>query len=56
MFKKDDASLLKNYSPVTALLEVSKIYERMMQKQILEYIDKHLSPLLCGYIEMGTVQ
>ena len=28
---------------------VSKIYERIMQKQILEYIDKHLSPHLCGY-------
>ena len=38
VFKKKDASLLKNYRPV------SKIYERIMQKQILEYIDKHLSP------------
>ena len=43
VFKKKDASLLKNYRPV------SKIYERIMQKQILEYIDKHLFPHLCGY-------
>ena len=49
VFKKEDASLLKNYRPVSALPVVSKIYERIMQKQILEYIDKHLSPHLCGY-------
>ena len=49
VFKKEDASLLKNYRPVSILLAVSKIYERIMQKQSLEYIDKHLSPHLCGY-------
>ena len=31
------------------MLLVSKIYERIMQKQSLKYIDKHLSPHLCGY-------
>ena len=41
--------LLKNYRPVSVLPVVSKIYERIMQKQILEYIDKHLIPYLCGY-------
>ena len=49
VFKKEDASLLKNYRPVSVLPIVSKIYERIMQKQILEYIGKHLSPHLCGY-------
>ena len=29
-------SLLKNYRPVSVLPVVSKIYERIMQKQILE--------------------
>ena len=47
--KKVDASLLKNYRPVSVLPFVSKIYEKIMQKQILEYIDKHLSPKLFGY-------
>ena len=46
LFKKEDASLLKNYRPVSVLPVVSKIYERIMQKQILEYIDKHLFPHL----------
>ena len=48
LFKKEDASLLKNYRPVSVLPVVSKIYERIMQKQILEYIDKHLFPHLGG--------
>ena len=39
VIKKEDASLLKNYRPVSVLPVVSKIYERIMQKQILEYIE-----------------
>ena len=49
VFKKEDASLLKNYRPVSVLPAVSKIYKRIMQKQILQYINKHLSPHVCGY-------
>ena len=41
--------MLKNYRPVNVLPVVSKIYEKTMQKQILEYIEKHLSPHLFGY-------
>ena len=49
VFKKEDASLVKNYRPVSVLPVVSKTYEIIMQKEILEYIDKHLSPHLCGH-------
>ena len=35
---------------------VSKIYERIMQKQILEYTDKHLSTHLCGYWKESNAQ
>ena len=45
----EDASLLKNYILFSILSVVSTIYERTTQKQILEYIDLHLSPHLCGY-------
>ena len=59
VFKNEDASLLKNYSPETILALVSKTYRRSMQKQILEYIDKHLSPHLCrhrkGYSTQAVV-
>ena len=56
VFKKDDASLLKNYRPVSVLPVVSKIYERTMQKRILEYIEKHLPPHLCGYSKGYSTQ
>ena len=50
VLKKEVASsLLKEYRSVSALPVVSKIYERIMQKQILGYIDKLLSPHLCRY-------
>ena len=42
--KKEDASLLKNYITASVLPIASKISERIMQKQNLDYIDKHLSP------------
>lgn len=48
VFKKEDVFLLKNYRPVSVLHVVSKIYERVIQKQILEYVDRHLSPHICG--------
>ena len=56
VFIKENASLLRNYRPVSALPVVSKIYERIMQEQILEYIEKHLSSHLCGYRKKGTVR
>ena len=56
VLKKEDVSLLKNYRPVTVLPVVSKIYERIVQKQILEYIDKHLYPHFCGYRKGYSIQ
>ena len=49
IFKNDDAANAKNYRPVSALQDVSKIFERIMQKQIANYIENSLSPNLCGY-------
>ena len=49
VFKKDDATSVKNYRPVSVLPVVSKIFERIIQKQITAHIDTYLSPYLCGY-------
>ena len=49
IFKKDDATLAKNYRPVSVLPCASKRFERIIQKQLMSYVDKHLSPYLCGY-------
>ena len=53
VFKKEYASLLKNYRPVSVLPVVSKIYERTMQKQ---YIDKHLPPHFYRYRKGYSIQ
>ena len=47
--KKGDKTDKRNYRPVSVLPVVPKIFERIIQKQIGIYIEKTLSPYLCGY-------
>ena len=49
VFKKDDATQAKNYRPISVLPTISKVFERLIQKQLLSHIDQYLSPYLCGY-------
>ena len=49
IFKSIQKTLVKNYRPISVLPIVSKIFERIMDKQTDSYIDKILSPYLCGY-------
>ena len=49
LHKKMETILKENYRPVSLLPVVSKLFERIMQKQIVAYIEKFLSPYLCGY-------
>ena len=49
LFKKDDAFSKKNYRPITVLPSVSKIFERLMQNQMLPFTERFMSPLLCGF-------
>ena len=49
VFKKNSPIEKKNYRLVSVLLVVSKIYERIMQKQITLFAEVLLSPYLCGY-------
>ena len=47
--EKKDATNVEHYRPISVLPAASKIFERIMQIQIAEYMDEHLSPYLCGY-------
>ena len=49
VLKKGDSTNTKNYRPVSVLPPVSKIYEKLMYKQIFSHLEKYLSPQLCGY-------
>ena len=47
--KKDEKTLAKNYRPVSLVPIVSKIFERNMYNEIIEFIEKYLSPYLFGF-------
>ena len=48
VFKKKDPLNKENYRPVSVLPSISKIFEKLMQKQINDYMSNFLSPYLCG--------
>ena len=47
--KKEERIVKDNYRNVSILPPVSKIYEKKVFDQISAYVDKYLSPLLCGF-------
>ena len=48
VFKKDSRTDKKNYRPISILPNVSKIYERCLNKQLEEYFQALLSKYQCG--------
>ena len=48
VFKKGDRDLKDNYRPVRILPVISKIFEKLLYKQITMFIDPLLSKLQCG--------
>ena len=48
--------MAKNYRPVSVLPVISKVSERLMQKQLISYIDQYPSHYLCGYRKGYSVQ
>ena len=46
--KKKDPTDKTNYRPVSILPLLSKIFEKVMYKQLYDYIEKFLNQLLCG--------
>ena len=49
IFKKDESFNKDHYRPVSFLPAESKVFERILHKQISPYIAFYLSPHLCGY-------
>ena len=56
VFKKKDQTFIENYRPVSVLKAVSKIFKGIMQKQIIDYIEKSISPFLRGYRKEFSTQ
>ena len=47
LFKKKDPLDKTNYRPASVLPIVSKLFEKIMQKQVNGFISNYLSPYLC---------
>ena len=47
--RKKTTSVKENYLPVSILLNLSKIYEKLMYNQLYEYFDNILFPIQCGF-------
>ena len=43
LFKSEDSFIKKNYRPITVLPAVSKIYERIIQDQIIPFMEPVMS-------------
>ena len=54
--KKKDPTLVENYRSVSVLPSVSKIFDRIIQKQFSNYIDEFLSHYFCGYRKVFNAQ
>ena len=49
VFKKGDRDVKDNYRPVSILPVISKIFEKLLCKQITMFIDPLLSKFQCGF-------
>ena len=49
IYKKKNPQAKENYTPLSVLSVLSKVFERLMQKQINSFITDYLSDFLCGY-------
>ena len=48
-FKKGSKNLKDNYRPISILKNISKVYEKIMFKQIVEFMDPYFSKFQCGF-------
>ena len=49
LVRKDVSTSRTNYRPISVLSTVSKIYERLVYKQLIECMNGYLSDLLCAF-------
>ena len=49
VFKKDDKNEKGNYRPISVLKAFAKILERLLYKQLNNFIEHKFSPLICGF-------
>ena len=56
VFKKDDPLDIENYRPVSILPLLSKVFEKLIYKQLSNYTESLLSSKLCGFRKAHNTQ
>ena len=56
IFKKDDPLDKENYRPVSVLSLLSKVFEKLIYKQLSNYIESFLSSIFCGFWKAHNTQ
>ena len=56
IFKKDDLLDKENYRPVSILPLISKVFEKLIYKQLSNYIGSFLSSILCDFRKAHDIQ
>ena len=56
IFKKDDHLDKSNYRPVSILPLLSKVYERIIYKQLSQHSEQFLSSILCDFRKAHNTQ
>ena len=51
VFKKDEPLKTKNYRPLSVFSVVSKVFERILHKQMSLHADRFVPPYLCGSLK-----
>ena len=54
--KKDEPTDKENYRPVSVFPLLSKIFGRLIDDQLNEYLDQYLNSLLCGFKKAHSTQ
>ena len=55
-FKNGIRTMKKNYRPISVLSSFSKVFERLLKKQIVLFMESKPSNILCGYREGHRTQ
>ena len=54
--KMSSTTAKENYRPISVLPSVSKIFEKLLYDQLIEYMNDKLSPFLCGFRKQYSTQ
>ena len=56
LYKKSDPEDKTNYRPISVLPSLSKVYEKILYKQLNSFFETKLSPHLCGFRSKYSTQ